>query len=112
MLRRHFAFALFASVALFACTSIRVTGFVTDESTGEPVGGCGISFGQLYTNSDAAGHFVINGRKNWEEMRVIAAGYESKSVPVDASDTRYPVIYIQLTPRLKTDQGQEASPQK
>jgi hypothetical protein len=78
---------------------------VTDESTGQPVGGCGVSFGQFYTISDAAGHFVIKGRESWEEMRVIAAGYEPKSVPVDASDTRYPVVYIQLTPRLKAGPG-------
>jgi hypothetical protein len=109
MLRRHCAFALLASVALFACTSIRVSGFVTDESTGQPVSGCGISFGQFYTNCDVAGHFVIKGRKSLEEMRVIAAGYEPKSVPVDASETRYPVIYVQLTP---TGPGQEAAPQK
>jgi hypothetical protein len=111
MLRRHFAFALLASVALFACTSIRVTGFVTDDSTGQPVGDCGISFGQLHTNCDATGHFVIKGRKSWD-MRVIAAGYEPKWVPVDASHTRYPIVYIQLTPKLKTDQGREAAPQK
>ena len=112
MFGRRAALALMAAVAVSACTSIRVTGFVTDESTGEPVGGCGITFGQFYTNSDAAGHFVIKGRKDWGEMRFLAAGYEQKSVAVDASETRYPVIRVQLTPKAKAGQAPAAAPPK
>ena len=90
---------LIMALAVSACSSIRVTGFVTDEVTGSPVGGCGISFGSFYTSTDAAGHYVIKGNKSLETMQLIASGYESKSVSVDASDTRYPVVNVQLTPK-------------
>ena len=99
MLDKRKLLLLIMAAVLSACTSVRVTGFVTDELTGDPIEGCGISFGSIYTSTDAAGHYVIKGRKSWEAMQLIAPGYESKSVPVDASDTRYPTVNVQLTPR-------------
>lgn len=107
---KHVALVLVCTVVLSACTSIQVSGFVTDEVTGEPVSGCGVSFRHSYANTDAAGHFLVRGRKSWAEMTLVAAGYERKTVPVDASDTRYPVIHVQMTPKRRVEPTQPSEP--
>lgn len=84
------------ALTVSACTSIRVSGFVTDATTNVAVSSCGITFGHFYTHVDPAGHYVIKGRKSWAAMQVTAPGYEPQSVPVDSSKTRYPVVNIQL----------------
>ncbi len=92
---------------LAGCTSIRVTGNVTDARTGDLIGPCGVTFGSFYSSCDGAGRFVIKGRKYWKSMRVVSPGYVAQDVPVDASKTRTPFINVQMTRSRSTEQSRE-----
>jgi hypothetical protein len=98
-MRRQTVVALCCALALSACTSIRVQGFVTDEKTGEPVGTAGVTLGERYTHVDTAGHYVLNVRKYWKNMQVVAPGYEIRTMKVDLSGHRAPQINVQMTPK-------------
>lgn len=113
MIRKQTIVALICAIALSACTSMRVTGFVTDEVTGDPIGSCGITIGERYVHVDSAGHYSVNARTSWKTMKLIAPGYHPKSVTIDTSKTRYPTINVQLTPKKAgrgSDPEEEATP--
>jgi hypothetical protein len=90
---------LFFPVLIAGCTSMRVTGNITDSTNGDVVPNCGITIGPRYISADGAGHFVVNARKSWKTLDVVCAGYEPRSVAIDSSETRYPTISIPMTPR-------------
>lgn len=50
-----------------ACTSLRISGLVTDERTGEPVGVCGITSGPNYARTDPIGHYTIAVKPEWND---------------------------------------------
>jgi hypothetical protein len=89
--------AIVCALILSGCTSIRVSGQVTDDKTGDLLPGCGVTFGEFYSSCDGAGHFTIKGRSYWKTMRVVAPGYVARDVPVDASKTRTPSITVPMT---------------
>ena len=93
-----------------ACTSIRVSGMVTDQRTGDPVGVCGVMIGSRYVRTDPIGKYVIGADASAKSMQFIAPGYETRTVPIDSSKTRYPVIDVQMVPKSnkpKVDRGSE-----
>jgi hypothetical protein len=99
-MKTNIRFALPFLVMLVAgCTSMRVTGNITDSVTGDVVPNCGVTIGPRYISADGAGHFVVNARKSWGKLDVVCAGYEPQSVEVDSSQSRYPTISILMTPR-------------
>ncbi len=91
--------ALIAALALSACTSIRVSGFVLDKTTGDGIGACGIMLGRNYVHTDPAGHFSIKADYRDKMMSLTAPGYVPLTVPIDASETRYPIVEIKLVPK-------------
>ena len=98
-MRAPLVLAVFCALALSACTSMRVSGFVTDGRTGEPIGTCGVTVGPGYGHTDSAGHYVVNAKRGLKTMQFIAPGYQTLTVPVDSSTNRYPVVNVQLTPK-------------
>jgi hypothetical protein len=90
--------ALFCALAVSACTSMRLEGFVTDEKTGEPIHTAGITIGEKYVHVDTAGHYVVNVRNYWKTMNLVAPGYVSKSVAWPTNGPRYQKFNVQMTP--------------
>jgi hypothetical protein len=86
------------SVFLSGC-SMKVSGFVTDAVTDEPVTTAGVTIGKRYVHVDMAGHYEIKTRRYTEDkVEVIAKGYEKTAVPIDSSKSRYPQVNVALTP--------------
>lgn len=98
-MRKQTVVALICALAVSACTSVRVQGFVTDENTGEPIGTAGITIGERYAHVDSAGHYLMNVRKTWKNMELVAPGYETKTMTVDLSKSRAPQVNVQMTPK-------------
>jgi hypothetical protein len=90
---------LFAvSVFLSGC-SMKVSGFITDAETDEPVSTAGVMVGKRYVHVDPAGHYEIKTRRYTKEpLVVVAKGYEKASVSVATAETRYPQVNVALTP--------------
>jgi hypothetical protein len=89
-------------VALSGCDSMRVSGFVTDAATGEPIHACGVMIQDAYTHVDTAGHYSIRAELyGSKKLSFIAGGYEGETVIVDASQTRYPKLDVQLQPKQR-----------
>ena len=86
------------SVFLSGC-SMKVSGFVTDAVTDEPVTTAGVTIGKRYVHVDMAGHYQIKARRyTKDKVEVIAKGYEKTAVPIDSSKSRYPQVNVALTP--------------
>lgn len=84
---------------LTGCSSVRVTGTVTDAANGHGVSPCGITIGPRYVNTDLAGRYSVDARTWWNKMQVTCLGYESQTVSVDFSKSRYPKIDLQMVAR-------------
>jgi hypothetical protein len=88
--------------ALSGCDAMRVSGFVTDAITGEPIQACGVMIQDGYTHVDTAGHYSIRAELyGSKKLSFIAGGYEEETVVVDASKTRYPKLDVQLQPKQR-----------
>jgi hypothetical protein len=91
--------ALLAALALAGC-SMRVSGYITDAETNEPVSTAGISLGPKYVHVDTAGHYSIKAARHTEEkLAVVAKGYEKAAVSIDSSKSRFPQVNVALTPK-------------
>jgi hypothetical protein len=90
---------LLCVVLLGGCTSLRLTGTVMDDSTGDVVGTCGLQSGPKYAKVDSAGHFAVNVRKYWKTATLTCAGYETQEIKIDGFATRYPQLTIRVKPR-------------
>jgi hypothetical protein len=110
MPRSTAAMPIALAVSLSACTTMRVTGMVTDEQTGEPVGVCGITSGTKYVRTDPIGRYAIPVKREWKTMQVVAPGYERKTVTFGDQPTRRPVIDVGLTPKSRSESGRVVSP--
>lgn len=96
---RKLVLPLLCALAVSACTSVRVQGFVTDAVTGEPISTAGITIGQRYAHVDTAGHYIISAKKTWKNLQLVAPGYEPKTMTIDLSKARAPRVDVQMTPR-------------
>lgn len=88
-----------AALSLSACTSMRITGTVTDQRTGEPITHGGVVSGPRSAPTDFLGRYVIGVDRSWKTMQVIAKGYEPKNVSFESASSRYPIIDIQMSPK-------------
>jgi hypothetical protein len=92
------AVAVASTFAASGC-AVRVSGFVTDAATGEPVEGASLTIGERYTLVDTAGYYVLKARLNTKERLVFAAnGYETQSLRFRKRDERFPKMNVQLVP--------------
>jgi hypothetical protein len=79
---------------------MRVSGFVRDADTGEPVSNCGVRVGEKYVHVDSAGHYVIKARFDRKtKAHFTAKGYEERVMNVDASKSRYPRVDVDMKRR-------------
>jgi hypothetical protein len=85
--------------ALSGC-AMRVSGFVTDSVTGDPVQRGTVKVGDRYAPIDSAGHFSIKTRFNTRDRFVFAApGYVTQTVKVKHSqEQRFRDLDIRLVP--------------
>jgi hypothetical protein len=90
------------SVFLSGC-AMKVSGFITDAETDEPVSTAGVMIGKRYVHVDPAGHYEIKTRRYTREpLVVVAKGYEKASVSVATAETRYPQVNVALSPTKRT----------
>jgi hypothetical protein len=80
--------------------AMRVSGFVTDSVTGDPVQRGTLTVGDRYASIDSAGHYSIKTRFNTRDKFVFAApGYVTQTVKVKRSqELRFREFDIRLVP--------------
>ena len=102
--------SLLVVLALPGC-AMRVSGFVTDSVTGEPVGRGHLTVGDRFASIDSAGHYSIKTRFNTKDRFVFSArGYVTQSVRVKINqEQRYRELNVQLVPEA-VDAAGGASP--
>jgi hypothetical protein len=88
-----------------------VSGTVTDQVTGEPIPlYCSITMGRGVRRTDHKGRYVINrGRYHARAIKFVAPGYQTVTLPVDWSQSRRPVIDVQMVPKSTPPSAEELS---
>lgn len=82
---------------MLAGCSIRVTGVVTDRSSGKPIPLCAVGVRDLVVHTDQVGAYVIKVRSTKKELEFSAAGYEPQVVAIQRPrGTRHPRVDAQL----------------
>lgn len=79
------------------CTSMRLSGVVSDKKTGAPIMGAGVAVPDKWTTTGPDGRYSI--KTNWAAttVNVNATGYLPASQAVDPGDERYPTLNVQLS---------------
>lgn len=85
-----------AAVALGAC-SMRVAGVVSDRDSGHPIGACAVSIGDHYVHTDPTGRYTMKTRwRSQQSIKFVAPGYAVQTKSINAEDTRYPVVDVEM----------------
>jgi len=80
---------------------LKITGRVTDASTGQPVAGASVAVkGRRGASSDSSGLFVITARPG-ETLEISAVGHESKTLRIDAGTSRLDILLDQGFSKLE-----------
>ena len=88
---------LLGIMLLLAACNMRVTGTVSDAASGQPIGACAVSVDQVYTHTDPMGRYnLVTRHRRQESIKYVAPGYAVMTKTINAEDTRYPVLDVEL----------------